>query len=221
MAYIKTNWVAGVTPLSEANLDHLETQYDEADTQWNIDIDADIATHAALPRVHHVGFEEIGDTVLGGPAASIEFSGIASGYATFLLFWHDLYGDNAGNQRMQLTFNSDGGTNYDWSFKGFNSASDTQHAENFIDIGNIGDTASTETHGNGHLYILNRASQEKISFGHTVQIKKAGAGAEDSSGFHVEGKWRNVAAEISTITLTVSVGNFVAGSRLILLGVKT
>ncbi len=29
MAYTKTNWVAGVTPLSEANLDHLETQYDE------------------------------------------------------------------------------------------------------------------------------------------------------------------------------------------------
>lgn len=29
MAYTKTNWVAGVTPLSEANMDHLETQYDE------------------------------------------------------------------------------------------------------------------------------------------------------------------------------------------------
>lgn len=30
MAYIKVNWQAGVTPLSEANMDHLETQYDEA-----------------------------------------------------------------------------------------------------------------------------------------------------------------------------------------------
>ncbi len=30
MAYVKTNWVAGVTPLSEANMDHLETQYEEA-----------------------------------------------------------------------------------------------------------------------------------------------------------------------------------------------
>lgn len=29
MAYVKTNWAAGVTPLSEANMDHLETQYDE------------------------------------------------------------------------------------------------------------------------------------------------------------------------------------------------
>ena len=30
MPYTPLNWVAGVTPLSEANLDHLETQYDEA-----------------------------------------------------------------------------------------------------------------------------------------------------------------------------------------------
>ena len=30
MPYTKTDWVAGVTPLSEANLDKLETQYDEA-----------------------------------------------------------------------------------------------------------------------------------------------------------------------------------------------
>ena len=34
--YIKTDWQAGVTPLSEANLDHLETQYDEGKT----DLDA-------------------------------------------------------------------------------------------------------------------------------------------------------------------------------------
>ncbi len=30
MPYTKTNWVAGVTPLSEANLDNLETQYESA-----------------------------------------------------------------------------------------------------------------------------------------------------------------------------------------------
>ncbi|KKK57902.1 hypothetical protein LCGC14_3049820 [marine sediment metagenome] len=30
MPYTKLNWVAGVTPLSEANMDHLEEQYDEA-----------------------------------------------------------------------------------------------------------------------------------------------------------------------------------------------
>jgi len=33
MPYVKTNWVAGVTPLSELNMDHLETQYDEALTR--------------------------------------------------------------------------------------------------------------------------------------------------------------------------------------------
>ena len=35
MAYVKTNWQAGVTPLSEANMDHLETQYDELIALFN------------------------------------------------------------------------------------------------------------------------------------------------------------------------------------------
>ena len=30
MGYTKLDWVAGATPLSEANMDHLEEQYDEA-----------------------------------------------------------------------------------------------------------------------------------------------------------------------------------------------
>ena len=52
MAYVKTNWAAGVTPLSEANLDHLEEQYDEAA--------ADLTTHTALDTgVHGAG----GDTL--------------------------------------------------------------------------------------------------------------------------------------------------------------
>ncbi len=33
MGYTKLDWVAGVTPLSEANMDHLEEQYDEAVTE--------------------------------------------------------------------------------------------------------------------------------------------------------------------------------------------
>jgi len=41
MAYVKTDWVAGVTPLSEANMDHLETQYDEAEN-WVFDHNAAI-----------------------------------------------------------------------------------------------------------------------------------------------------------------------------------
>ncbi len=35
MAYTKVNWAAGVTPLSEANMDHLETQYDELIALFN------------------------------------------------------------------------------------------------------------------------------------------------------------------------------------------
>ncbi|MCK5236282.1 MAG: hypothetical protein KAR06_04775 [Deltaproteobacteria bacterium] len=63
MAYVKTNWVAGVTPLSEANLDHLETQYDEGVT--------DAATHAALDTgVHGAGGDVLAtDADIGTHAA--------------------------------------------------------------------------------------------------------------------------------------------------------
>lgn len=180
-----------------------------------------IAAHAALPRVHHIGFEEIGDIILTAPAASIEFAGIAAGYAAFLLIWNDVYGDNAGDQILQLTFNSDSGANYDYSQLGFGTATSTTNAANYIRLPSCGFVGDGQLHVNGKLLIFNRASQEKIAFGASVSVQKGGAGIENLTGYHIEAKWRNVADEISTVTITPSVGNFVAGSRVILLGVKT
>ena len=71
MAYVKTTWVAGVTPLSAANLNHLEEQYDDADAELSTHevlntgvhgiggstfaTAATLATHAALTATHGVG----------------------------------------------------------------------------------------------------------------------------------------------------------------------
>lgn len=49
MAYTKVNWVAGVTPLSEANMDHLETQYDEVMTEIKVDVSETEVYNANAP----------------------------------------------------------------------------------------------------------------------------------------------------------------------------
>lgn len=166
-------------------------------------------------------FEEIAEVSLTAPAASVEVAGIAAGYAAFLLIWSDVYGDNAAAQALYLTFNADGGANYDYSEIAFNAATSTVHAAAFIYIGRCGDTAGVELHDSGFLIIFNRAANEKLTIGTSVEVQEAGGNVEDAIGRHLEGKWRNVAAEISTVTITPSVGNFVAGSRFVLLGVKT
>ena len=182
-----------------------------------------IAAHAAIADAHHSPgkFEEIGDTLLSAPAASIEFSGIAAGYALLLLYWHDIYGDSTDSQDLQLTFNSDTGNNYDYGRNTYGGALVTNHASAHLIVGDFGDTDGEEKHATGFLQVFNRAAQEKTYVGNNLRVIKGGAAAEDVEGFHLGGKWRNTTDEIHTITLTPSAGNFVAGSRVILLGVKT
>lgn len=76
MAYVKTDWDAGVTPLSEENLDHLETQYDEAD--------AELTTHETLDTgVHGAG----GSTLATAADLAARFpSGL-------IVLWHGTIGN--------------------------------------------------------------------------------------------------------------------------------
>lgn len=63
MAYSKTTWTGGVTALSAENMNHLETQYDEAVSVAASDVDSDITTHAALTTgVHGVGAGTVAKT---------------------------------------------------------------------------------------------------------------------------------------------------------------
>jgi len=57
MAYTKTNWQAGVTPCSEENMNHLETQYDEAISALEAH-EADVSTHGVTKVA---GVEDITD----------------------------------------------------------------------------------------------------------------------------------------------------------------
>jgi len=166
-------------------------------------------------------WEEIADTELTAPAATIDIPNIPAGYAVLLFIYHDVYGDNAGLQSIYMNFNGDGGNNYDYSRQLFGVGTNTTNGGAFILFSYCGNTGVNMNHANGLLHILNRAAHEKVVFGTDVAFLKLGGSAEDVGGAHVEAKWRNVAVEINRITLSLSVGNFVAGSRVILLGVPT
>jgi len=147
---------------------------------------------------------EIEDIQLDAPAASVSFAGIPAGYAMFLLLWHDVYGDNILQKDLYLRFNGDSGNNYDFSLRPFGTASDTNHALGYIQIASVGDTDGHEIHGTGQLWISNRATHEKVVTGFEYTVHKGGAHVEDVIGRHIEAKWRNVADEISTITITIA-----------------
>lgn len=166
-------------------------------------------------------FDEIGDTALAAPAASVSFAGIPAGYAFFLLLMANAYILNAAAQSVNLTFNADGGANYDYSKLMFSAAPATTNNANFISIGTIGDTTTHHDKGSGYYFIFNRATYEKHVIGTHMHNHTAGAQINDIWGYHIEAKWRNTADEISTVTITSPAGNFDTGTRFILLGVST
>lgn len=63
MAYSKTTWTGGVTALSAENMNHLETQYDEAVSVAAADATSKVSTHEALTTgVHGVGAGTVAKT---------------------------------------------------------------------------------------------------------------------------------------------------------------
>lgn len=185
----------------------------------NAEIDA--AADIALSKLESRLQEEIADVILTAPAATIELAAIPAGFAHFLLLWDYVYGDNAGNQLLQLTFNGDGAANYDHSRQVEGGAVVIVHASANIVIGLCGGVGVNNIHSHGSLQIFNRATQQKITFGTEIDTYHAGGVLNNLQKRHLIGKWRNVADEIHTITLTPAIGNFVAGSRVVLMGVRT
>jgi hypothetical protein len=56
MAYVKTTWIDSATPCTAANMNNLETQYDDAVADAATDAAGKVSTHAALTTgVHGVG----------------------------------------------------------------------------------------------------------------------------------------------------------------------
>lgn len=167
-----------------------------------------------------VNADKLGDVTLAATASSVSI-GVPTRYDMLMLFWCGVYGDQASDQYMELTFNDDTGSNYDWSRKNFGTSSGTTNADGSIQLGLFGDTGDAEYHMNGMVVIFNRAAQEKVVIGTYANFSSGGAADEDITGQHIEAKWRNTSAAITKVTLTADSGNFAIASRFTLLGINS
>lgn len=163
----------------------------------------------------------ITEVELASAAASVELT-VPSGYEILFLEYQDIYGDNIGDLSIYIRFNDDTGNNYDYSISSFGAASSTTNAAGQILVANwYSDTDGLQRHCSGLLTIFNRSGQEKVVIGSGVEIQKAGANPEDLFGKHFEAKWRNTSDEINKISCISQAGNFTAGSKFILRGLRT
>ncbi len=158
----------------------------------------------------------IKDVTLDAAAASVEIT-VPAGYEILFLEWSGVYGDQVATKNIYLRFNGDTGNNYDYSMQPFGTVSSTANAGTVIIGGQFSNT-TLGYYNSAKLLIFNRASQEKVVIGNNVITI---ASAEDLTGWHNEAKWRNTSDEISTILIFASGGNFTAGSRFILRGLRT
>lgn len=156
-------------------------------------------------------WEEIGRTTLGSAADSITVSSLpAKKYLKVLILLLDTGGTVSGF----MTFNSDTGTNYTRRDSDENGADTATASTSSI-------RASASAGAWAHLVelnILNVSAEEKLVMGHAVGGNTAGDSAVNRRT-DISGKWDNVAAQISAITISNGgTGDYNTGSEIVVLG---
>ena len=159
-------------------------------------------------------YEPIATTTLGSAAASITFSSIASSWTDLRLV---LIGTSSAGGTGYIRFNSDSGTNYSVTFlRGNGSAASSVRSTNRTELIFNGDTGISTT-------IPNMALVDVFSYTASTNKTALLTSEEDANGSgsveRMVGMWRNTSA-ITTITLSLSGGNFASGFTATLYGVK-
>lgn len=169
---------------------------------------AGVIPPANLPATGEWG--ELGETTLGADAATLSVASFAA--RKYLMIVIHIIGRSVDNN-MLLTFNSDTGTNYTsrTSLNGGADATATGAAN--IDLGSAG----TAENANYVIYITNLAAYEKLGIAHLLRTATSGSGTAPDRREMVL-KWANTAAQITTVTLTQTSGNLLAGCRMTVYG---
>ena len=162
----------------------------------------------------------IAEVTLAQAAASVSLT-VPSRYEILFFEWHHILGDDNTLRELFMRLNSDTGNNYDYSRQQFGTASSTLNGQAQIRIGEIADADGNNTESSGYLVIFNRSAQEKVLIGVESKFANAGGSAEDSIGYHLEGKWRNTSDAITSVSIYAAAGNIAANSRFVLRGLRT
>lgn len=156
------------------------------------------------------------DTTLGASAANVDVTSISATYAHLMISVY-ARGDAAATvSNLQLTFNGDGGANYD-NQDLFGSAAVATAAEAFAGtsmfIGSIAaNTAGANLFGTAEIFIPHYAGSSNNKQVVVINANKAGVASGNMLVGIFGSGWRSTAA-INRVTLTLSAGNFVAGTR--------
>ena len=167
-------------------------------------------------------YTRIAQTVLSGTAASFDFTSIPATYEDLVIEVMGRGDTAAGFTQLNMTFNGDTGSNYDWqqSYTTGNTASGAQTvAGSSLLVATLAAAnASAGAAGSSQIVIPNYA---RTTFRKTMQVEGLGVTAADALGvyqtFIICGDWRSTAA-INRVTLTTTAGNLIAGSVVTLYG---
>ena len=167
-------------------------------------------------------FTLISDTVLGADAASFDVQNIPQGYKHLQFILMGRGDTGAISSAVRLQFNGDTSAIYDFiegSFDsgGFNGVAASM-AQTSITVGYI--TAATATADRVGIVTMDIPSYSQTTFDKMVNSQRSiiwGTAAANMEMGHHGGVWRSTAA-INRIVLSLSAGNFLAGSRLTLYG---
>ena len=147
-------------------------------------------------------YVQVGETILLANASSLSVSSIPT--RKDLLVIVDIVGhDIAGTPRLR--FNGDVGANYDYRWSANVGAYNSGTGVTFIELG--------QSQLNPQAFwirIMNRLATNK-------RIEWTGSGAGPASfydHYHGSARWSNVITQITSIALSSSVNNFLAGTRL-------
>jgi hypothetical protein len=202
MAYIKTTWTDDVTPLSAANMNNLETQYEKA-----------LADVVILPRK----WTQIATTILASDAASVDFISISTDYNYLMVIGEYLASSNTTTARaLRMRFNDDSGEQSYWFGKADLSAN-TLNA--YYDLGLTG-ALLVENSGSA---IVGKSNFEFVIYEQIETSLKLVSGISvigkrQGSGLRHVGGWANKTDKVAKITMYAAVDNILAGAKFTLLG---
>jgi len=164
-------------------------------------------------------YTPLATTTLGSSQASVTLSGISGSY-TDLVLVISAQGTSAGlDQDINMTFNSDTGSNYSrvrLYGNGTSAVSTRDTNASSITIGNMPAASSVLGSGNSIIQIQNYSN----STTYKTSIIRTNTSSTYGTVFAIFGMWRSTAA-ITSITLTPAANSFAAGSTFSLYGVAS
>ena len=204
MAYIKTNWVDDVTPLSSSNMNNIE----------------DGLVEHIEDNTKHV-YEEISEIILNGAISQIDFSNIPTGYKYFKLIF-EARNNVSSTTHLELILNDDVSGNYNrQNIVAANVAMATAGtvSSNSIQLQNSLPSSSFNfSYGFLDISNSNPLNTKRIN---GEWYSETGTSSTQLYKAILGGAWINTIAEINKITLRgVSSSVIGVGSRFVLWGCK-